>query len=99
MVEQFTGKLKENDSVIVNCANGAVGLCLVQMLAVLNFRVFAVIRDHEGFAGTKKRLEALGARKISFHKRWWIMEAPTGQRFCVVRPQNQRFDEQANTWD
>jgi len=31
------------------------------------------------------RLEKLGARKIGFVKRWWVMEAPTGQRFCVVR--------------
>lgn len=34
-----------------------------------------------------KRLEALGAKRIEFRKRWWILEAPTGQRFCVVRPQ------------
>jgi hypothetical protein len=31
------------------------------------------------------RLEALGAKKIGFVKRWWVMEAPTGQRFCIVR--------------
>ena len=31
------------------------------------------------------RLEALGAKRIQFVKRWWVMEAPTGQRFCVVR--------------
>jgi len=31
------------------------------------------------------RLEKLGAKKIAFVKRWWVMEAPTGQRFCVVR--------------
>lgn len=31
------------------------------------------------------RLEALGARKVAFvRERWWVMEAPTGQRFCVV---------------
>jgi hypothetical protein len=30
-------------------------------------------------------LEALGAKKIGFLKRWWVMEAPTGQRFCVVK--------------
>ena len=30
------------------------------------------------------RLEALGARKIGFVKRWWVMEAPTGQRFCII---------------
>ncbi len=33
------------------------------------------------------RLEALGAKRIGFVKRWWVMEAPTGQRFCVVNPQ------------
>lgn len=33
------------------------------------------------------RLEALGAKKIAFVKRWWIMQAPTGHRFCVVRKQ------------
>ncbi len=31
------------------------------------------------------RLVALGARVVSQVKRWWVLEAPTGQRFCVVR--------------
>jgi catechol 2,3-dioxygenase-like lactoylglutathione lyase family enzyme len=31
------------------------------------------------------RLEALGARRVAFVKRWWVMQAPTGHRFCVVR--------------
>ena len=31
------------------------------------------------------RLEALGARRIEHVKTWWVMAAPTGQRFCVVR--------------
>ncbi len=30
------------------------------------------------------RLEKLGAKKLERLERWWIMEAPTGQRFCVV---------------
>ncbi len=31
------------------------------------------------------RLEALGARRIEcVGGRWWVMEAPTGHRFCVV---------------
>jgi predicted enzyme related to lactoylglutathione lyase len=33
------------------------------------------------------RLEQLGAKRIKFLKRWWLMEAPTGQVFCVVNPQ------------
>ncbi|WP_426747062.1 VOC family protein [Myxococcus faecalis] len=31
------------------------------------------------------RLEALGARRIGWVKRWWVMEAPTGHRFCIVK--------------
>ncbi len=45
-----------------------------------------------------KRLEALGAKRIQFLKRWWIMEAPTGQRFCVIRPQRGPLQERANEW-
>jgi hypothetical protein len=44
------------------------------------------------------RLEALGARRVAQVKRWWVMEAPTRQRFCVVRPQRADFDEHANAW-
>lgn len=33
------------------------------------------------------RLEALGARRIRFVKRWWLMQAPTGQVFCVIKEQ------------
>ena len=45
-----------------------------------------------------KRLEALGARTIAKIKTWVVMEAPTGQRFCVVRAQRANFEESANTW-
>src|ERR1700694_6226470 len=34
-----------------------------------------------------KRLEALGAKRIAFVKRWWVLDAPTGQRFCVINAQ------------
>jgi predicted enzyme related to lactoylglutathione lyase len=44
------------------------------------------------------RLEALGARRVAQVKRWWVMEAPTGQRFCVVRPQRPDFASHANVW-
>jgi predicted enzyme related to lactoylglutathione lyase len=44
------------------------------------------------------RLEKLGAKRIAKIKTWWVMEAPTGQRFCVVRPQRPDFDENSNVW-
>jgi predicted enzyme related to lactoylglutathione lyase len=45
-----------------------------------------------------KRLEGLGAKRVAFVKRWWVMEAPTGQRFCVVRPQRGPLESGANEW-
>jgi len=44
------------------------------------------------------RLEALGAKRIAFVKRWWVMEAPTGQRFCIVNPQRGPIAGKANEW-
>ena len=44
------------------------------------------------------RLEALGAKRIGKVKRWIVMEAPTGQRFCIVRPQSPDFETRANQW-
>lgn len=44
------------------------------------------------------RLEGLGAKRVKQIHTWWVMQAPTGQRFCVVRPQRADFAEHANTW-
>jgi predicted enzyme related to lactoylglutathione lyase len=44
------------------------------------------------------RLEALGARRVAFVKRWWVMEAPTGQRFCIVNPQRGPIAGKGNEW-
>ena len=45
-----------------------------------------------------KRLEALGARRIADVKSWVVMQAPSGQRFCVVPPNSSRFSATANEW-
>lgn len=44
------------------------------------------------------RLEALGARRIAFVKRWWVMQAPTGQRFCVVKMKHPERGAPAKEW-
>jgi predicted enzyme related to lactoylglutathione lyase len=46
-----------------------------------------------------RRLERLGARRIGQVKSWYVMEAPSGQRFCVVQPQRADFAARANRWD
>lgn len=45
-----------------------------------------------------ERLEALGAKRLKKVKTWWVMEAPTGQRFCVVRVQRDNFADTARRW-
>ena len=46
------------------------------------------------------RLGALGAREVSrpHDARWVVMQAPTGQRFCVVRMKYPGKGVPANTW-
>ena len=45
-----------------------------------------------------RRLEALGARRLRQVHSWWVLEAPTGHRFCVVRAQSPRFEQEARAW-
>ena len=44
------------------------------------------------------RLETLGAKRIQAVNSWWVLEAPTGQRFCVVRASTPDFDQLATRW-
>ena len=44
------------------------------------------------------RLKALGAVEVKRVHTWIVMEAPTGQRFCVVRVQSKDFETQAHQW-
>ncbi|MDQ2971834.1 MAG: VOC family protein [Rhodanobacteraceae bacterium] len=46
------------------------------------------------------RLEKLGAKRIAVVRdRWWVMQAPSGHRFCVVRKQRDAFGPHLNRWD
>ncbi len=45
-----------------------------------------------------ERLEKLGATRVKQIHTWWVMQAPTGQRFCVVKQCSKNFDQQANVW-
>jgi predicted enzyme related to lactoylglutathione lyase len=44
------------------------------------------------------RLEKLGARRVQKINTWVVMEAPTGQRFCLVRAKAPDFAGKANAW-
>jgi hypothetical protein len=44
------------------------------------------------------RLEALGCQRVEKIRSWWVLLAPTGQKFCVVRPQRGPLGDEANPW-
>jgi predicted enzyme related to lactoylglutathione lyase len=44
------------------------------------------------------RLEKLGAKRVLQVKTWWVLEAPTGHRFCVVRASSAKFAQYASEW-
>jgi len=45
------------------------------------------------------RLSALGAAVVERLDRWVVLQAPTGQRFCVVRAQRPGFPKNATVWE
>ena len=55
--------------------------------------------ETDDIAAEVARLEKLGATVVGPVKRWVVMQAPTGQRFCVVPVQRPGFPKNANRWD
>jgi Glyoxalase-like domain len=54
--------------------------------------------ETDSFDAEIARLEKLGARRVQNLPRWTVMEAPSGHRFCVVKPQRPDFDRNAKEW-
>lgn len=44
------------------------------------------------------RLEKLGAKRVAKVHDWIVMQAPTGQRFCVVPARSREFLDQCHVW-
>ena len=60
----------------------------------------AAAKHGKGFQVDPALAESLGAHAIAFVKeRSWVMQAPTGHRFCVVQKQRERFGPHLNRWD
>ncbi|MCL5778208.1 hypothetical protein M1105_14585 [Limibaculum sp. FT325] len=55
--------------------------------------------ETEDQAAEAARIVALGGRVIGKVKRWTVMEAPTGHRFCLVNPQQDDFPAHAARWE
>lgn len=55
--------------------------------------------ETDDIAAEVARLEKLGARRIDEVRDWVVMQAPTGQRFCVVPAHTEQFQALANDWE
>lgn len=55
--------------------------------------------ETDDIAAEVARLEKLGATVDKRMERWVVMEAPSGQRFCIVRVQRDGFPKGATTWE
>lgn len=54
--------------------------------------------ESDDVPGEVNRLEAHGANRKYRIKRWWVMEDPSGNAFCVIRPESEKFPRGANRW-
>ena len=71
---------------------------IVQIQRVEHESRFHIDIETDDIPAEVARLEALGASVVSHLERWVVMQAPTGQRFCVVRVQRPGFPKNATTW-
>ncbi len=55
--------------------------------------------ESDDIAAEVARLEALGAKRIAGIRDFVVLEAPTGQRFCVVPVVSTDFADRARTWN
>ncbi len=56
--------------------------------------------ETDDIAAEVRRLEALGARRVTRHEGWWVLHDPCGNEFCVFGPVlSADFPAGTRTWD
>ena len=73
--------------------------CIVQIQRVDHPSRVHVDIETDDIPAEVRRLEGIGATVVNVLERWVVMEAPTGQRFCVVRIQRPGFPKNAHRWE
>jgi len=72
--------------------------CIVQIQRVEHESRVHIDIETDDIPAEVRRLEELGARVVGRLERWVVMQAPTGQRFCVVRMKHPQQGATPNEW-
>jgi Glyoxalase-like domain len=54
--------------------------------------------ESDDLAAEVMRLESHGAKHKRRVKRWWVVRDPSGNAFCVIRPESDNFPRNARRW-
>jgi predicted enzyme related to lactoylglutathione lyase len=73
--------------------------CIVQIQRVDHPSRVHIDIETDDIPAEVRRLEENGATVVRTLERWVVMQAPTGQRFCVVRAQRPGFPKNAQRWE
>jgi len=92
------GELSPEESATYAKLDGAPGGLHVEVQKVTHDSRVHLDIETDDIEAEVRRLEALGARRIAAVHTWVVMEAPTGQRFCVVRMQHPEIGAAPNSW-
>ncbi len=74
------------------------GTVLVRLQRVTRDPGFHLDLETDSRKAETARLEAAGARRKYRVKRWWVMEDPSGNPFCVIGPESAGFPGNALAW-
>lgn len=54
--------------------------------------------ESDSVSAEAMRMEACGARRKYKIRKWWVLEDPSGNAFCVIRPESAGFPKHAAKW-
>lgn len=92
------GELSPEESATYAKLDGAPGDLHVEVQKVTHDSRVHLDIETDDIEAEVRRLEALGAKRIAAVHTWVVMEAPTGQRFCVVPMQHPERGAAPNVW-
>jgi predicted enzyme related to lactoylglutathione lyase len=92
------GELSPEESATYAKLDDAPGGLHVEVQAVSHPSRVHLDIETDDIEAEVSRLEALGAKRIHAVHTWVVMEAPTGQRFCVVRMKHPERGATPNAW-